>query len=306
MIKYVIGIDGGGTKTKAIAYDELGNILTTCVTGPGSAAVVSVKEVWDNVINAIDKVIQTLDPKLYKLTFIQMGLSAFSILDNILEVEEEFKLKYHVDVSIESDTLIACHSILKGKYKNGIVALAGTGIAIFGINNDKTCLIGGWGHIIRELGSAYAAVHHFALNIIDNMENDVKLTKLEEGFLDYLKEHNIKDLKHLFYYHSKDEIASFVTYIKDAAYSGDLEAKLILEKEGASLAYQVLKAINKLKLTDDFVIGLRGGFAQKQNEDIVIGFKKVLSENNIYQEIINDLDDPAKGTFYLAKIKNYI
>lgn len=306
MIKYVIGIDGGGTKTKAIAYDELGNILTTCVTGPGSAAVVSVKEVWDNVISAIDKVIQTLDPKIYKLTFIQMGLSAFSILDNILEVEEEFKLKYHVDVSIESDTLIACHSVLKGKYKNGIVALAGTGIAIFGINNDKTCLIGGWGHIIRELGSAYAAVHHFALNIIDNMENDVKLTELEEGFLDYLKEHNIKDLKHLFYYHSKDEIASFVTYIKDAAYSGDLEAKLILEKEGASLAYQVLKAINKLKLTDNFVIGLRGGFAQKQNEDIVIGFKKVLSDNNIYQEIINDLDEPAKGTFYLAKIKNYI
>ena len=306
MTKYIIGIDGGGTKTKAIAYDEFGSILTTKITGPGSAAVVSVSEVWNNVTNAIDSVIKELDSNIYKLTFIQMGLSAFSILDNIPLVESSFKSKYNVDVSIESDTLIACHSILKGKFSNGVVALAGTGVAVFGINNGETCLIGGWGHIIRELGSAYAAVHHFALNIIDNLENNIKLSSLEENFLKHLESENIKDLKHLFYYHSKDEIASFVTYIKDAACSGDIEAKKILEIEGASLANQVIKAINKLNLKGDFVIGLRGGFAQKQNSDILKGFEELLKKNNIDAPIINDLDDPAKGTYYLSKIKNYI
>lgn len=306
MINYIIGIDGGGTKTKAIAYDEFGNVIATSVTGSGSAAVVSVDEVWGNVTAAIENVINQLNDNNYQLTFIQMGLSAFSILDNIENVQNDFKNKYNVDVSIESDTLIACHSILKGKYDNGIVALAGTGIAIFGINGTQSSLIGGWGHIIRELGSAYAAVHHFALNIIDNLENNIELTNLEKGFLDLLKEHNIKDLKHLFYYHSKDEIASFVTYIKDAAYLGDTEAISILEKEGMSLADQVLKAINKLQLVDNYVIGLRGGFAQKQNKDILNGFTKVLRNNNIFVEIINDNEDPAKGTYYLAKLKKYI
>ena len=306
MIKYIIGIDGGGTKTKAIAYNEDGDILTTSVTGSGSAAVVSVEEVWKNVTVAVDNVIEQLDKNVYKLTYIQMGLSAFSILDNIDYIQKEFSDKYNVDVSIESDTLIACHSILKGKYENGIVALAGTGIAIFGINGTQSSLIGGWGHIIRELGSAYAAVHHLALNIIDSLENNIELNALEKGFLELLNKHGIKDLKHLFYYHSKDEIASFVTYIKDASYLGDINAIEILEKEGMSLAYQVLKAINKLNLIDNYVIGLRGGFAQKQNKDIIKGFTKVLHENNVFVEIINDSEDPAKGTYYLAKLKKYI
>lgn len=306
MIKYLIGIDAGGTKTKAIAYDEYGNILSTSITGPGSAAVVPVFTVWNNVSEAIKKVIDSLDKNKYQLTYIQMGLSAFSILDDVTKIEEEFSKKYNVGVSIESDTLIACHSILKNKYQNGVVALAGTGIAIFGINGSNTCLIGGWGHIIRELGSAYAAVHHFALGIIDQMENGLELTKIQNDFLNVLKENDIKDLKHLFYYHSKDQIASFVTFIKDYALKGNIEAKKILEEEGKSLALQVLKAINKLKLKDDYVIGLRGGFAQKQNNDIVNGFKEILKENNIFVEIINDLDDPAIGTYYLARLKNKI
>lgn len=306
MINYIIGIDGGGTKTKAIAYSEDGTVINTTLTGPGSAAVVSVAEVWHNVERAIDNIISVIDSKKYNLSYIQIGLSAFSILDNIDSIEKYYENKYNVQVSIVSDTLIACYSILKDKYKSGVVALAGTGIAIFGINNNETCLIGGWGHIIRELGSAYAAVHHFALDIIDHMESNVLLSSFEKGFLELLSNNGIKDLKYLFYYHSKDEIASYVTYIKDMAYKGNEHAIRILENEGKSLAHQVIKAINKLNLVNDFVIGLRGGFAQKQNKDIIKGFKQILFENNIHVEIIDDEDDPAKGTYYLAKSKKYI
>ncbi len=306
MINYIIGIDAGGTTTKGIAYDANGEELANSITGPGSAAVVSEKIVWQNVEQAIAEVVNKLSFETYHLNFIQIGLSAFSILEHVEETKQKLMNLYNVSVSIESDTLIACHSILKTKYKNGVVALAGTGVAIYGIKDNQSCLIGGWGHIIRELGSAYAAVHHFAINMIDAFEQGKEYTLIQNGFLELLRKNNIKDLKHLFYYHSKNEIASYVTYIKNEALKGNKEAALLLEKEGMSLAIQTINAINKLQLESDYVIGLRGGFAQKQNKYIVKGFKKILKQNNINVELIDDDEDPAKGSYYLAKSKNKI
>ena len=169
MTKYIIGIDGGGTKTKAIAYDKDASEIASFISGPGSAAVVSEDEVWINVIESIDGLLQLIDNN-NMLVYIQVGLSAYSILEQIEIRKEELTKKYNCLVDIASDTLIACHSIIKDKYEQGVVALAGTGVAVFGMSYTDTCLIGGWGHIIRELGSAYATVHHMALNIIDTLE----------------------------------------------------------------------------------------------------------------------------------------
>ena len=35
-MKYIIGVDGGGTKTETIAYDLKGNILSSTLTGFGN------------------------------------------------------------------------------------------------------------------------------------------------------------------------------------------------------------------------------------------------------------------------------
>lgn len=306
MINYIIGIDAGGTSTKAIAFDSNMNIIAEAKTGCGSAAVVSEKAVWDNVITSIQMITEQIDDVNYKLAFMQIGLSAFSILNEVALHQNMLEKKYDVEVSIESDTMIALYSILKDKYENGIVAVAGTGVAIYGKNKEKYALIGGWGHIIRELGSAYACVHHLAITIIDNMENNIQLSTFQQGFLNFLKQENILSIKHLFYEKSKNEIANKVKYIKDFAMRSNLEAQRLLYEEGINLANQVIKAINKLDLIDNFAIGLRGGFVQNQNGDIIEGFKKTLNDKKIFCEMIIDDDAPIIGTYYLAKIKNKI
>ena len=305
MKKYIISVDGGGTKTKAIAYDKDASEIASFISGPGSAAVVSEDEVWNNVIESIDGLLQLIDNNNI-LVYIQVGLSAYSILEQIEKRKEELTNKYNCLVDIASDTLIACHSIIKDKYEQGVVALAGTGVAVFGMSYTDTCLIGGWGHIIRELGSAYATVHHMALNIIDTLENGHHLSTFQSDFINYLHENNINDLKHLFYFHSKTKIASLVTFIKKYAEEGFDEAKSLLYKEGTYLADQTLKAINKLHLTNNYVVGLRGGFVQRNSGDVVKGFTDTLRNNNVNVLIISDSDDPAIGGYFIAKKKNLI
>lgn len=304
MTKYMIGIDAGGTKTKAVAYDAKGTILCTFEAGSGSPAVVKEEDVWLHVEEAISAVLNKLKEQSFQLVYIQMGMSAFSILKDVKSTEQYFKTKYQTEVSIESDTLIAMHSILKNQYHQGVVVLSGTGVAIYGMKENETCLIGGWGHIIREWGSAYATVHELCLQIIDKWEESKPLNALEEKFLNALKERNIEDVKHLFYYHTKDEVASFVRIIKEEANKKDKNAKLLLKHAGMLLGKQVIRAIKKLNLCYPFVIGFRGGFIQYQNEDICNGFFEVMKENHYEDAIfVIDEEDPAKGAYYLTKLK---
>lgn len=306
MIKYLIAVDAGGTKTEIAAIDANQKIIDKTTTGPGSAAVIKEEVIWEQILTSIDELISRIDIETYQLVAIQMGLSAFSIFEQIEDVKEKLTKKYDVEVYIEGDTIIALHSILKDQYQKGVCCVAGTGIAIYGENENNTCIIGGWGHIIRELGSAYAAVHHFALNIIDNFENNLPLTKVENEFLELLQQNNIKDLKHLFYFHSKTEIASFVPFIKNAALNGDNEAKLLLKEEGKYLGYQVIKAINKLQLKNNYVVGVRGGFVQKQSYDIIEGIKEVLKDNDINVPFICDSEEAIYGCYFLIKKRGLI
>lgn len=306
MIKYLIAVDAGGTKTEIAAIDENHMIIDKIITGSGSAAVVKEELIWEHILSSIDTLTKRIDTNTYQLVAIQMGLSAYSIFEQLEDVKEKLKNKYQVETYIEGDTIIALQSILKDKYQKGVCCVAGTGIAIYGECENNNCIIGGWGHIIRELGSAYAAVHHFALKIIDNFENDLPLTKVENDFLELLHQNNIKDLKHLFYFHTKTEIASFVPFIKNAALNGNIEAKSLLKEEGKYLGYQILKAINKLKLKDNYVVGVRGGFVQKQSQDIIEGIKEVLKEKNINVPLICDSEEAIYGCYYLIKKRGLI
>lgn len=302
-MKYLLVVDAGGTKSKAKAYTLDGREVASAESGPGSPAVVSEEMVWQHIDEALQQTISQLDKDQDELVYIQMGVSAFSIIKNLSKIEELFSTKYHAPCDIKSDTMIALYAILKDRYHQGVVSLAGTGVAIFAMNNQETCLIGGWGHIIRERGSAYATVHNLALHIIDKMECSVPLNTFESDWLEYLKTKGISDLKQLFYFYSKDEIANHVRYIKKMATMGDPNAQLLLQEEGASLARQVIRAINKLSLDKHGVIGLKGGFVQHDGKYVIEGFMKELQTNHIEMLVIINDEEPIIGAYYLAKTK---
>ena len=54
-------------------------------------------------------------------------------------------------------------------------------------------LIGGWGHLLREKGSAYAIVHDFCVKMIEKYEAGIRLNKLEYAFLNNYKMSNIRE-----------------------------------------------------------------------------------------------------------------
>ena len=58
-MKYVIGVDGGGTKTEAVAYDLDGNVLEKSLTGFGNL-VKDEKEALKNIIDSLEVILNKL------------------------------------------------------------------------------------------------------------------------------------------------------------------------------------------------------------------------------------------------------
>lgn len=295
-----ICVDAGGTTSKAgIFLDD--KLIFRGIGGPGSPAV-SMDKWYLHIDEAIENSLSKLDNSdLYHIKKIAIGLSGKSALTSLEKEIKYFENKYQTICDITSDTLTALYSVINHKDENGIVVISGTGIAIYGKNQDSTCLIGGWGHIIRERGSAYSIVHDFCVNLIDKYEALIPYDELEQGFLDTHNIKNIRELNPLFYQHSKDEIASLSSYFKVASKQNNVHASSLLEREGKNLAVQVENLMKHLKLENGTKIGLKGGFIEKDGELVVSGFKEYMKSKNIYLDYIENDYEQLIGVYRFAK-----
>ncbi|MBZ9578447.1 hypothetical protein KJA14_01205 [Patescibacteria group bacterium] len=245
---YVIGVDGGGTKTIAALGNLKGKILRLAKTGPSNLRNVGIKEAAQNIALAIKKVL----PKKGKI------LSAFIAL---AAVEEEYKFKKDkIKKEILKEKGIS--KILKGKIeigsdqiiafragtdeKEGVVLISGTGCVAHGWRGKKEAKVGGWGWLDDEGSGFWAGLKGFQaiFKELDGRSPKTKITKL------IFKEWKLKRKEDLLKKaYSKDSIlrTSLISRIIDkASKTGDKIAISIMEKAGKELALAAISVIKKL------------------------------------------------------------
>ncbi|HBM15479.1 MAG TPA: hypothetical protein DD381_03930 [Lentisphaeria bacterium] len=145
-----IGIDGGGTKTKAIVTDENFKLIGTGFGGPSNIRL-SVKDSWNSIYCAINEALKdskiTLDNKKY-LFHAGMGLAGVTIV----KAKEEFLATPHPfkTLILESDAHIGCLAVHDGK--DGAIISVGTGVIGYLVEKGKYYRIGGWGFPHADIG----------------------------------------------------------------------------------------------------------------------------------------------------------
>jgi len=144
-----IGIDGGGTKTKFVLFDENGQSLKE----RADDSVHVLTQDHQKCIDILKMNVNTLDPTHQAI--IVAGLAGYGN-------QEELKRKIEDICSIAfsgyqyllyNDVQIAMMGALGGEY--GIVVIAGTGSIAFSYLDGKTKRCGGWGYQLGDEGSAY-------------------------------------------------------------------------------------------------------------------------------------------------------
>ncbi|GAB2569274.1 BadF/BadG/BcrA/BcrD ATPase family protein [Gracilibacillus alcaliphilus] len=248
-MSYVIGIDGGGTKTVAVLADSRGQEVARAVGGASNPNIVSAPE--------LSRTFQTLFNQLQQAhpTAYQQAAALFAGMSGAGHLETQQKIKDiliaivpgAMQVSVDNDALIALYAGTKGS--PGIVQISGTGSITYGINHhgDRQ-RIGGWGHLIGERGSGYCLGHEALQAVFAMQDQTGPATKLKELCLQHFQKKELPDLVPVIYHASnpKEVIASLAKKVFQAAEAGDAAAQEIVDRNGAYIGRNIIQLVQQL------------------------------------------------------------
>lgn len=267
---YVLGIDGGGTKTVGVITNEQGEVIAEATFGATNPN--SVEE--DQLTEEISKLFRTLqqqsDSVFYQLNHVFAGIAGCahrSAKEKVKRICEAF-LPQNTPITVDNDAIIALYS---GTYGHpGIVQIAGTGSVTYGVNGEgKRDRVGGWGHLIGEKGSGFS-LGRDALEASFRAYDQVdESSELLDCCLEYFQVEALPDVIPIVYHakNVKEKLAALSPLVFEAADRGDRAASAIIEENGQYIGRSIGGLIQKLfvKKDKDFQIPvvLTGGLFRR-------------------------------------------
>ena len=147
-----LGIDGGGSRTRALVIDASGTAVGRGEAGPSNPSHAG----WDGLAHAIRESVATSGLK-GPFAGVHAGIAGVASDESrarVCATVVELGIGVPGSVSAGHDLEIALAGGLSGR--PGIVLVAGTGSACFGRNAaGDTWQAGGWGHILDDAGGGY-------------------------------------------------------------------------------------------------------------------------------------------------------
>lgn len=295
-MKYVIGIDGGGTKTLGVLFDSNGVEVNRVLKGFSNFSVDTIKSI-SNIFDCIHELIRDIDS--LDILCIQLGIAGYTNFEGKEHLISKLKQEFQTKVYITTDAEIAYYSVKQNYKQTAIMVLGGTGSVVTLEKNNETKMIGGFGHILGDEGSAYHLSIQALKNVIKQFEEQQKITVLSSEILNHLNLKDYNEIKNYVYNREKREIAKLSKFIAKLAKEGNQEAKMLFVDEGVSLAKQTINAYNHIDTLDEVVLGLRGGFlleAPFVKETMIY----VLDKEDVNYKLDEKYLEPVQGAYYLA------
>jgi N-acetylglucosamine kinase-like BadF-type ATPase len=290
----IISIDGGGTKTLGVLYDDKGYEIKRAIEGSSNFAV--------DVFAAELSLHQVIDALITdEVSSIHIGLSGFSMIPNKSNLIQSFEDKYHTRVYLYPDAYLGLYSAYEAP-KPLIYVVGGTGSIIYTLVNKKFNRFGGYGHLFGDPGSAYGFVMDVFSDCLNKLDQSKRLNRVQKQLLKSLDLKTNEDVIGYVHRVKKQEIASLAKVILGTM-NKYVEQKL--KKQANIIAKSILSVFRHQKLNDGFILALRGGFL----EGLPIVQQNVLSvlDNKRIKYTLNrDIKEAVYGGYIramLSKVK---
>lgn len=294
-MRYVIGIDAGGTKTVGMLADESGKVHTRA-RGPGANLVVHGELAVEKVLYQIIEDLQSPG----SVAALCLGMAGVDRPEEKETVEGILRrLGQRQAVRIVNDALIA---LVAGAPEGiGIVVAAGTGSIAFGVDpSGKTARSGGWGYLLGDEGSAFWLGHAAVRAGIRAADGRGEPTTLFERIIDKLQIEAADGLVKWFYdqEYSRHRVAELAGIVEEAAVAGDETANELLDHAARHLARAARAVARQLEFTDSYPLVLSGGVF-KACPSIADRFEATLVLPQA--EVVLLEGEPAEGAITLAR-----
>ena len=298
-MKYIIGVDGGATKTEAVAYSLADQEVGQGYAGFGNLSL-DFDEAVKNIIDAIKQCINSIkgQDRPEECLGIYLGIAGIDDSDNVEKVETLLKKKFHCKVHAWHDSELAHAAVFKGE--DGIITISGTGSVSYGLYKGKQARTGGWGHILGDEGSGYnIGLAAFKRMTIEE-ESGLVRSELTQTIMRKLNLKLVNDIKEFIYSASKGEIAAYAPIVAELAKAAEINSVNILIQAGNELAIMTERLYKKLGINESINIGVSGSILSKV--DIVREeFKSCLERDLESVNIIAGDISATKGACYLHR-----
>jgi len=245
-----LGVDGGGTKTQAVLFDEDKTAIGEGFAGASNPLRVGVETAINNIFQAINAACDAANKSRGEIVAATFGLAGVRRADLRQRVAERsaqlLKIK---TVEVVTDAEIALFGTTLGKA--GVVVIAGTGSICYGRNAaGETAIAGGWGPLAGDEGGGANIARRGLQAIAKASDGRGEFTKLSEAGTDYFRASSPENLLVAIYTPQMDnaKIAGFARLVVETAQTGDKVAVEILREAGLELGLAVNAVIEKLKL----------------------------------------------------------
>lgn len=230
---YLLGIDGGGTKTAFVLADEDGNILNKVCKGASNPNDIGIENTKAILKDGIKEICGGIP---YSKITMFAGLSGGGLTGDYANILHGFFGKYGFlafDNGSDIENLCAL-----AEREECILVIMGTGFIVYAINGKQRKRISGWGRDFDKGGSGYTLGRDAIAAVLRAGDGSGEPTRLTELLLEQLGETAEAHLAK-FYNGGKKYIAGFANLVFEAAKRGDRVANSILEDNMAFVAHMI-------------------------------------------------------------------
>jgi N-acetylglucosamine kinase-like BadF-type ATPase len=288
-----IGVDGGGSKTAFALVDREGVIRASHITSGSYYLSIGLKALDELISTSLDVLLDEGGVTAHDVEFAFFGFPAYGEDRPATAEMDRFPSRRLRSGSYACGNDMVCGWAGSLASKDGINVVAGTGSICYGERNGTAARCGGWGELFSDEGSAYWIACR-GLDLFARMSDG----RAARGPLYALMRERLRladDLDvcaHVYVRLAGDraQIAQLCPLVFDAATSGDVGAKAILDQ-----------AANELALMVDSTRTYSGGVFRGGGADVLKYFTSALAARGDYR-LCEPLFPPVIGAaLYAAK-----
>lgn len=238
----VIGVDAGGTKTSAAAYDEAGRELARCKSGPGNFATDAALAVH-SVTEAISECLRGCGESCRGILVGAAGMRGYKEKERFAQ---ELEARFSCPVHLTNDGALALYAALGTQ--DGVLIISGTGSIAYGRRGDKLFSRGGWGQLLDDRGSGYDIVIRAFRLMTEEYDGERAYSSLSLALLAWAGIEHVTEVAAFLNRTGKVGIASALPLVERMALEGDSGAMCLLAQAGEHLAELALLLIRRMGL----------------------------------------------------------
>lgn len=249
-MEVILAIDGGGSRTRCLAINREGEILGAGNGGASNHLLVERKIVKTSIEEAINTALESAKINRSDVACVSAGLAGVDYDGAGADEMDELLIGLGFPNAVISGDMIIAHAgALAGSA--GVLALAGTGSCILGIDDEGNRVkVGGWGPIYGDEGSSYRIGQTALRAAARDFDGRGEKTALTEAILQEFGLSNFQKTIEYVYLRNLEprEIAALSRLAYKVAEAGDETARNIFLQAGEELAESVAAAIRRLDL----------------------------------------------------------